>query len=291
MGRVVVVGSVNVDQVAQVERHPKPGETVLALRHDRLAGGKGANQAVAAASAGAEVLMVGCVGDDDPGRAYAARLAARGVDVTHLSVSPGEPTGAAYIVVDDQRENTIVVVPGANAAIEAGWPDRFPELHPDDVVVLQLEIPLGAVRWAAERAHQAGARVVLNLAPYADLPTSLLDLADPVVANEHEALLLADSGATASSLLVTMGRNGAVWDGEVVPAVQLTPDQVQDTTGAGDAFVGALAAALARGAGRIEALEAAAAAGAEAVRHTGAQPDGRLDRLPPPPAAGQGEPD
>ncbi len=278
MGRVVVVGSINVDQVAQVERHPRPGETVLALGHEQLAGGKGANQAVAAAAAGATVLMVGCVGDDDPGRAYLRRLADRGVDVTHVHISPDQPTGAAYIVVDDERENTIVVVPGANGASSDGWPAGFPELTADDVVVLQLEIPLGDVRWAAERAARAGSRIVLNIAPYADLPSSVLALADPVVANEHEALLLADSDATASSLLVTLGRNGAVWDGEVVPAVQLAPEQVRDTTGAGDAFVGALAAALARGASRREALLAASAAGAQAVTHPGAQPDGHLGR-------------
>ena len=177
MGRVIVVGSVNVDQVARVERHPKPGETVLALGHEQLAGGKGANQAVAAAAAGAEVLMVGCVGDDDPGRAYRRRLADRGVDIRHVAISPDQPTGAAYIVVDEERENTIVVVPGANAAVSASWPGGFPELTREDVVVLQLEIPLDDVRWAAERAHDVGARVVLNVAPYADLPTAVLALA------------------------------------------------------------------------------------------------------------------
>lgn len=279
MGRVVVVGSINVDQIARVERHPKPGETVLAIGHEELAGGKGANQAVAAAAAGAEVVMVGCVGDDELGRAYLRRLAARRIDVTHVWTSGSEPTGAAYITVDEDHENTIVVVPGANQGIANGWPEHFPDLGHGDVVVLQLEIDLGAVRWAAERAHKCGARVVLNIAPYADLPTSLLQLADPIVANEHEALQLADSGAGAGSLLVTMGSNGAVWDGQVVPAVEVPPGQVLDTTGAGDAFVGTLAAALAAGAGREEAMRAAVAAGADAVTYPGAQREARLRGL------------
>lgn len=278
MGRVVVVGSINVDQIARVERHPQPGETVLAIAHQELAGGKGANQAVAAAAAGAEVVMVGCVGDDEPGRAYLLRLTERGIDVAHVWASASEPTGAAYIAVDADRENTIVVVPGANHAVQNGWPGHFPQLIRGDIVVLQLEIGLGAVRWAAERARESGARVVLNIAPYADLPTAVLDLADPIVANEHEALRLADSGAGAGSLLVTLGANGAVWDGLVVPAVEVPPGEVLDTTGAGDAFVGALAAALARGAGREEAMRLAAAAGADAVTHPGAQRDARLRR-------------
>ncbi len=276
MGRVVIVGSINVDQIARVERHPKPGETVLAIAHQELAGGKGANQAIAAAAAGADVLMVGCVGEDDLGTAYRHRLAERGIDVTHVWASRSEPTGAAYITVDEDRENTIVVVPFANQGVANGWPEHFPDLNAGDVVVLQLEIDLSAVRWAAERAHERGARVVLNIAPYADLPSSLLALADPIVANEHEALRLADSGAGAGSLLVTMGANGAVWDGQVVPAVEVAPADVIDTTGAGDAFVGALAAALAAGASREEAMRAAAVAGADAVTYPGAQRDARL---------------
>ncbi|MFZ1578947.1 MAG: PfkB family carbohydrate kinase, partial [Nostocoides sp.] len=212
MGRVVVIGSVNIDQVAVVAERPKPGETVLALDHRQLAGGKGANQAVAAARAGSQVLMVGCVGADSGGAAYRARLTAYGIDVSHVAVRPDRPTGAAFITVDDSSENTIVVVPGANADVGADWPQGFPELGADDVVVLQLEIPLAAVARAAELAHEAGARVIINVAPYAELPPAVLALADPIIANEHEALALADSGAGSGSLLVTLGANGAVWD-------------------------------------------------------------------------------
>lgn len=272
MGRVVVVGSLNVDHIAHVESHAKPGETLLARDYEQQFGGKGANQAVAAAAAGADVLMVGCVGDDSLGESYAARLAARGIDTSYLTRDAHKPTGAAYITVDESRENIIIVVPGANDSAAARWLDGFPTLQRDDVVLLSLEIPLTAVAWAAERAHEHGARVVINIAPYAELPSSVLALADPIVANEHEALQLADSGAGVGSLLVTMGGNGAVWDGLFEPAVPLAPEDILDTTGAGDAFVGALCAALAAGADRAEAMRRAAAAGAAAVGHRGAQP-------------------
>ena len=231
-----------------------------------------------AARAGAQVLMVGCVGADSGGAAYRARLTAYGIDVSHVAVRPDRPTGAAFITVDDSSENTIVVVPGANADVGADWPQGFPELGADDVVVLQLEIPLAAVARAAELAHEAGARVIINVAPYAELPPAVLALADPIIANEHEALALADSGAGSGSLLVTLGANGAVWDGVGAPAAPVPGGEVVDTTGAGDAFVGALAAALAHGADRAQALAAGLRAGSEAVSYPGAQPDGRLDQ-------------
>ncbi|GAA1797350.1 MAG: ribokinase [Actinobacteria bacterium] len=276
MGRVIVIGSINVDQVALVEERPKPGETVLAIGHRQLAGGKGANQAIAAARAGADVLMVGRVGDDSGGAAYLRRLAAHGIDVRHVQVSTERPTGTAFITVDETRENTIVVVPGANSEVGADWPENFPALTAQDVVVLQLEIPLPTVIRAADLAHEAGARVVINVAPYAELPPATLALADPIVANEHEAMALADSGAGVGSLLMTLGPNGAVWDGIGAPAHDVPGGLVIDTTGAGDAFVGALAAALAGGADHAGAVQAALAAGSEAVSYAGAQPDAAL---------------
>ena len=275
MGRVLVLGSVNIDLVTRVERHPRPGETVLGDGLRSLAGGKGANQAVAAAAAGAEVAMVGCVGEDAGGAAYLARLARLGVDVSGVRAVPGESTGHAIIVVDSAGENSIVVVPGANARVPED-PRIVAGLGRGDVLLVQLEIPLAAVTVAARAAHSAGARVVVNTAPYAALPADVVAIADPVVANEHEAALLADSEAVAGSLLVTFGANGAAWDGLQVPAPAVPTAEVVDTTGAGDAFCGALAAALARGAGRGEALDAALAAGAAAVRHAGAQPDPEL---------------
>ncbi|MFC7491371.1 MULTISPECIES: PfkB family carbohydrate kinase [unclassified Knoellia] len=276
MGRVMVFGSLNVDLVTRVERHPSPGETLLGEGLDRLAGGKGANQAVAAAAAGAEVLMVGCVGDDSGGAAYVERLRRKGIDVSRVRTVPGEPSGHALIAVDDRGENTIIVIPGANDALDHTEISAVDALGAGDVLLLQLEVPLTVVCAAARRAAHLGARVVINTAPYAALPPDVVALADPVVANEHEMVALAESGAEPASLLVTFGANGVTWDGETTPAHDVPPAEVADTTGAGDAFCGALAAALATGADRAAALDSALAAGAAAVRHPGAQPDPRL---------------
>ncbi len=269
-GRVVVLGSLNVDVVVPVARIPGPGETLLATGPvARYAGGKGGNQAVAAAAAGAAVVMVGAVGADEPGRAYAARLTARGIDAA-LRVADDVATGTAYITVSADGENAIVVVPGANHRLD---PASLPRLASADVLLCQLEVPVETVAAAARAAAAAGARVVINAAPYAALPPDVLALADPLVVNEHEAALLADSGLVARSLLVTFGAAGAVWDGERVAGVPVPSAEVVDTTGAGDAFCGALAAALARGADRRRALVLAGRAGADAVRRPGAQPD------------------
>ncbi|MFW5469198.1 PfkB family carbohydrate kinase [Knoellia sp. CPCC 206435] len=276
MGRVMVLGSLNVDLVTRVERHPRPGETLLGDGLSRLAGGKGANQAVAAAAAGAQVLMVGCVGDDAGGTAYRDRLRDRGIDVSRVRVVDGEASGHALIAVDDRGENSIIVIPGANASLGEAEVAAVEDLGPGDVLLLQLEVPLPVVCSAARRAAHLGARVVLNTAPYAALPADVVALADPVVANEHEMVALAESGAEPGSLLVTFGANGVTWDGGTVAAHAVAAADVVDTTGAGDAFCGALAAALASGADRPAALEAALAAGAATVRHEGAQPDPTL---------------
>jgi ribokinase len=266
-GRVVVVGSLNVDVVATVERHPQSGETVLGTALRRLPGGKGANQAVAAAEAGAAVVLVGCVGDDADGAAYVAGLTARGVDATAVRRVTG-PTGTALVVVDRDGENTIVVVPGANAEVSADDLHNL-ALGPEDVVLLQLEIPVPVVEAAIRRAAAAGARVVLNLAPFAELPADLLDECDPVVVNEHEAATLARSPV---SLLVTLGPRGARWErpGEQIE-IDAPPVEAIDTTGAGDMFAGTLAAALASGAGPRDAVTAAVEAAARSVTRPGAQ--------------------
>jgi ribokinase len=272
-GRVLVLGSLNVDLVTRVGRHPRPGETVAGEGLRRLAGGKGANQAVAAAAAGADVAMAGCVGEDAGGRAYLERLVRRGVDVSAVRVVAGEPTGHALVVVADDGENTIVVVPGANARLDGREVEAVDALGEGDVLLVQLEVPVPVVATAARRATGRGARVVVNVAPWASLPPDVVALADPVVANEHEMKALAEAGAPPRSLLVTFGSNGASWDGAVTPAHVVDRADVVDTTGAGDAFCGSLAAALARGDDREDALAAALAAGAAAVRHEGAQPE------------------
>jgi ribokinase len=270
-GRVMVVGSSSQDLTMQVERLPAPGETVLSAQTLRGFGGKGANQAVAAAAAGASVAMVGRLGDDEVGAAYRERLAGFGVDVQHLLSTPGVPTGTAYILVDAHGENAIVVDLGANATVQPADLAPVRELGAGDVLLIQCELPVPVVAEAVRAASSAGARVVLNLAPATTLPADVIALADPLVVNEEEARLLGP-GDVPRSLLVTRGAAGAVWGEVERPAVAVPADQVLDTTGAGDAFCGALAAALASGADRTAALDQALAAGAEAVRRIGAQP-------------------
>ncbi|TDS75040.1 ribokinase [Amnibacterium kyonggiense] len=265
-----MLGSLNVDVVVRVQRHPAPGETLTGGDPETAFGGKGANQAVAAAVAGARVRMIGAVGDDAEGAAYRDRLAAFRIDVTRLRTVPG-PTGRAFIAVADDGENTIIVSPGANAAVGDDDLAALDGIAAGDVLLLQLEVDLGVVAEAARRAGAAGARIVLNVAPFAELPADVLALADPVVANESEAALLRASGAAPRSLLVTRGEHGSEWGARSVPADRAA--RVVDTTGAGDTYCGALAAALAAGSDPDQAMRAAAVAGARSVEHEGAQPE------------------
>ncbi|CAN7481204.1 PfkB family carbohydrate kinase [Terrabacter sp. LjRoot27] len=276
MGRVAVLGSLNVDVVTLVERHPVPGETLLGEAGGTFAGGKGGNQAAAAARAGAAVSMLARVGDDGPGRAYLDRLAGLGIDTAAVSTSDSAPTGTAFITVDEQGENSIIVVAGANGERDPALVERAGRLGPGDVLLCSLEVHLDTLADAARAAHAAGARVVVNLAPYAALPPDVVALADPVVVNESEMRDLADSDLLPQSLLVTFGAAGARWGMDGVDGIPVAQHDLGDTVGAGDAFCGALAAALAGGADRQAALEAANAAGAAAVRWVGAQPDAAL---------------
>ena len=212
-------------------------------------------------------MLVGCVGDDADGAAYVAGLTARGVDATAVRQVTG-PTGTALVVVDHDGENTIVVVPAANAELRAA-DLRAVELGPDDVVLLQLEIPLPVVLAAIRLACDAGARVVLNLAPFAELPAGVLDACDPVVVNEHEGAELVHRPR---SLLTTLGPDGAHWQrADKRFDVRAPQVEVVDTTGAGDMFAGALSAALAGGAEPDPAMTAAVAAAARSVTRPGAQ--------------------
>jgi ribokinase len=280
VGRLVVVGSLNVDSVIAVERHPAPGETVLGGDAQTFWGGKGANQAVAAARAArasrssapgsaAEVVFVGRVGADAPGRAYRERLAELGVDVAPLVETSGVPTGSAVIAVSAAGENTIIVSSGANARLGVDDLGALEQLTPDDVVVITLEVPLDVVTRASELAERAGARFVLNLSPVVDLPAEVVRRAEPVVVNEHEAIELAARYDGLTSVLVTRGSDGSEWNGVTVPAA--SGIDVVDTTGAGDAYCGTLAYALARGDGAEQAMRAATAAAADVVGRAGAQ--------------------
>jgi ribokinase len=246
---VVVVGSANIDQVFRVERIPAPGETVLSTGFTTGLGGKGQNQAVAAARAGASTVFIAAVGDDAFGATIRVALAEDGV-VTDRLRTVAVPTGTALIAVDDGGENTIIVEAGANAVLDGLDAADVAAIAAAGVLVMQLEIPLATVIAAAGMARAAGTTVVLNAAPIRDLPTELLALLDILVVNEHEAAVLAGSGevaALAPVVIVTLGAAGAVVHarGEADVRVAAPVVSAVDATGAGDTFCGALAAALA----------------------------------------------
>lgn len=273
-GRVVVLGSASQDLYVEMERHPTTGETVMSGDIVQRFGGKGGNQAVAAARAGAETLFVGRLGDDAPGRTYRDRLVGHGVDVTRLVLEPDVPTGTALIMLNAERDNMIVVAPGANHHVNEDQVAALQDLGPADVLLMPMELPLDVTASAIMAAAGQGARVILNVAPYAPLPQEVLDACFLIVVNEKENELMEGDGLRAPEVLVTLGTDGSRWSELVVPAQQV--DAV-DTTGAGDAYCGALAAALVAGAGRREAMVAATASSAATVQHLGAQPDPKLD--------------
>jgi ribokinase len=274
--QVVVVGSLNIDTLMRVHAIPRPGETVLASSVAKRHGGKGGNQASAAARLGARTSMIACVGPDDAGVEARDALRSAGVDVADL-VSGDKPTGTALVLVDGDGENAIVVDPGANHELSPGPVGAALATHADAVVLISLEIPLHTALAAAESAARQGSTVILNPAPAQPLPRQLLAACDVVVANEHEVTQLGtgsirellDLGPRA--VVVTSGRRGADIhdaDGSVhhQPAFAVS---VVDTTGAGDAFCGCLAWGLANGHDLRAAVRAAAAAGALATRAVG----------------------
>lgn len=269
MGRVIVFGSLSQDLHLHMERHPRTGETVMSEDIEYRFGGKGANQAVAAVRAGAESLFVGKVGDDPQGHEYVVRLDAFGVDTSRMEIVPGAPTGTAIIYNDASGENMIVVAPGANHHMGTADLAKLDDLGAGDVLLMPLELQHEVVISAVEVAVRKGARVILNLAPFAPLPAEVLARCDPVVVNEHEADLLEDAGIAVPSLLKTLGLKGSQWDGVHVDAV---PVDAVDTTGAGDAYCGTLAARLSLGDGREAAMRHASEAAARCVQHPGAQP-------------------
>ena len=284
MTGVTVLGSLNVDEIATVSRLPEPGETVLATGLMRRPGGKGANQAVAAARAGARVRMVGATGDDTGDALLRTALSADDVDTGALRHVADQPTGLAVVTVQDDGENTITVVPGANAALgDDDVAAACERLATGDTLLLQLEVPLPVVAEAARAASAAGARVVLNAAPARPVDDVLADV-DVLVVNEHECLVLAGAqadptaaGATLAQahgllVVVTLGAGGAAWTTGAAPVVHPAPQvRAVDTTGAGDTFTGYLVAALDRGLDTDAALRLAVAAASIAVTRPGAQ--------------------
>jgi ribokinase len=276
MGDVVVLGSINMDLVVRVPNLPRPGDTVLGDRLLTIPGGKGANQAVAAARLGASVRMIGRVGRDLFGTELIAGLKQDHVDTSGVTVDPAEPSGAALIVVDSTGQNTITVAPGANSAVGDEEVTRLRgALRPDDVVVLQLEIPMPAVLSAIAAARDAGARVILNAAPSAVMVGLPVPEVDVLIVNEGEAaeLGLAAKKASVRALAVTLGAKGAILY-ENGSSTRIDPRRVDavDTTAAGDAMVGAAAFSLARGSTILDAIRLGGAAGAAAVTKLGARP-------------------
>ena len=284
--KIVVVGSLNVDHTLKVPRIPVPGQTIMANGALTSFGGKGANQALAAARAGGDVALIGCVGDDDFGVRYIEQLRAEGI-LTEGIVKAAVPTGSAFITVDNAGENAIVVNPGANAALEPHHLDAHAAvIRSAAALLLQFECPLPTVRHAVEMARAAAVPVILNPSPLspefmgAEIPCDIL------IANEHEAAVLVGMSlaeldtAPARALSIARCRELIVTCG-AAPTLVLTADTTSriappkvtpvDTVGAGDAFAGAFCVARATGASLTEAVRFGNAAGALATLKIGAQ--------------------
>ena len=220
MGRVVVLGSLNVDVVTRVESHPLPGETVLGEAGGPIRRWQGRQPGDGRAPSRRRRAMVGRVGADDAGAAYLERLHRHGIR-TEVPTSDDAPTGTAFITVDEAGENTIVVVPGANGEVAAGLDRGGRALGPGDVLLCSLEVPSRPSPAPPARPIGAGARVVINLAPYAALPHDVIALADPVIVNESEMRQLADSDLVPTSLLVTFGGSRGQVGREEVSGIRL----------------------------------------------------------------------
>lgn len=291
MSSILVIGSSNTDMIVRTERIPRPGETLLGGEFLTAAGGKGANQAVAAARAGGEVAYLARIGSDMLGDQSLAGWQKEGIDTTHVSRDPKAPSGVALIFVAANGENSIAVAGGANLKLTPALIRKAaPAIRSTRTVLMQLETPLQSIQTAAQIAAKAGVRVILNPAPAQKLPAALLRLIDVLTPNETEAELLTgirirsekDAAKAAAALqkagarhvIITLGSKGAlvVEHGaapQLVPAFEVTP---VDTTAAGDTFNGALAVALGEGRSLVEAARFASAAAAISITRLGAQP-------------------
>ncbi|MET0864725.1 MAG: ribokinase, partial [Nakamurella sp.] len=270
--RLAVLGSINMDLRVLAAHLPAPGETILGSGFSTGQGGKGANQAIAAANAGARVTMIGAVGDDAFGTELVEALGVAQVATDNVRRLAG-PSGIAIITVDDEAENTIVVAPGANGLLSGLTATDLAIIGNSELLILQLEIPLETVQAAAECASAAGVPVLLNPSPAARLPARLLAAVTVLVVNEGEARTLGpDSLAAVPHLVTTLGSTGARYRGPAGEEIAATPPPVTpiDTTGAGDAFTGAFAVAWLAGDNPARALQWACAAGALATTRTGA---------------------
>lgn len=289
MPRVCVVGSANLDYTVALPRLPRVGETVSSGTLLVNRGGKGANQAVAARRLGAEVRLIGCVGDDDAGAAMRQALDEQGIGVEGVVTAPGVATGTALIFVDREGHNQIGVAPGANHRLTVEMARAGePSIEWAQVLVSQLEVPVPVVRWALETARRHGVPTVLNPAPVQELSDELLGLVTYLTPNAGEVAALTgievsdlDSGRRAAArlcergvgtVIITLGEEGAlVYDGATAVHFEAFPIEVIDTTGAGDAFNGALAVGLSAGGSLEQVIPLASAAAALTCTRRGAQ--------------------
>ncbi|WP_032829419.1 ribokinase [Pseudomonas sp. GM74] len=288
--KVVVIGSLNMDLVTRAPRLPKGGETLIGQSFTTVCGGKGANQAVAAARLGARVSMIGCVGNDAYGEALRGALLAEQIDCQAVSTIDGS-SGVALIVVDDSSQNTIVIVPGANGALTAEAIDRFDSvIRAAEVLICQLEVPDASVGHALKRGRELGKTVILNPAPVSrPLPSDWYASIDYLIPNESEASALsglsvdsldtARAAATrlialgAGKVIITLGAQGSLFaDGQRFEHFPAPVVKAVDTTAAGDTFVGGFAAALAAGKDEAQAIRFGQVAAALSVTRAGAQP-------------------
>lgn len=287
---IIVLGSMNVDFVVRVKRRPAVGETIHGSEFSTFPGGKGANQAVAAAKLGGNVAMAGRIGDDVFSKVVLDSLAAAGVGGELIVTTPNVPTGSAFITVDDTGDNSIIVIAGANGYCSKNDVDTLrPYLEKAKILMLQHEIPMETVEYAVQAAKQCGAMVLLDPAPPVSLPREILSGVDVLTPNAHEAAFLTGRqvvdvesarlaaadllAAGAKAVVVKLGADGLVYaqDGKFgsIPGHRV---QAVDTTAAGDAFAGGLAVALCEGKSLEEACRFANAVGALAVTRKGAQP-------------------
>lgn len=279
MAKIVVIGSCNIDVTVECDRWAKPGETIFGNRLIVSPGGKGANQAVAAARLGAEVTMVGCIGDDVYGQMIIKNLQENNVDTRYIRTIAGENSGTAHITVAE-NDNTIIVIKAANDLVDSTLIDEAePAIKAADLVLLQHEIPFAAIEYAVNKCHALDIPVLLNPAPVAPVAEAVLEKITYLTPNEHEAAILFGAcdrqeilSKYAGKLLMTLGSQGVAYyeNGEVqtVPAFKVKP---VDTTGAGDTFNGAFAVARADGKDLAEAVRFANAAAAVSVQKIGAQ--------------------
>ncbi|CAK9888579.1 MULTISPECIES: ribokinase [Pseudomonas] len=288
---VVVVGSLNMDLVTRAQRLPRGGETLVGETFATVPGGKGANQAVAAARLGAQVAMVGCVGDDAYGQQLRQALAAEQIDCQAVSIAAGMSSGVALIVVDAASQNAIVIIAGGNGQLLPESVQRFDALLQNaEVIICQLEVPMATVAYTLERGRALGKTVILNPAPVSGpLPAEWFANIDYLIPNESEAEALsglpvndletAKAAATrllamgVGKVIVTLGAQGALFaDGQAFRHFPAPLVQAVDTTAAGDTFVGGFAAALARGEEEGAAIALGQRAAALSVTRAGAQP-------------------